>query len=77
MLGGGVAGLSFALKAAERGSVAVLTKRERVESNTHYAQGGISAVLSRRNAVAVMPYAYVGGWLRERQLSAAVPAPES
>lgn len=46
VLGGGVAGLSFALKAAERGSVAVLTKRERVESNTLYAQGGIASVLA-------------------------------
>ncbi len=46
VLGGGVAGLSFALKAAEHGSVAVLTKRERVESNTNYAQGGIASVLA-------------------------------
>ncbi|HET9450782.1 MAG TPA: L-aspartate oxidase [Aggregicoccus sp.] len=46
VLGGGVAGLSFALKAAEHGSVAVLTKRERGEGNTTYAQGGISAVLA-------------------------------
>ncbi|XXF80643.1 L-aspartate oxidase [Myxococcaceae bacterium GXIMD 01537] len=46
VLGGGVAGLSFALKAAEHGSVAVLTKRGRTESNTHYAQGGIASVLS-------------------------------
>ncbi|MGZ6163193.1 MAG: FAD-dependent oxidoreductase, partial [Myxococcaceae bacterium] len=40
VLGGGVAGLSFALQAARRGSVAVLTKRSRSESNTMYAQGG-------------------------------------
>ncbi len=46
VLGGGVAGLSFALKAAEHGTVAVLTKRARHEGNTHYAQGGIAAVLS-------------------------------
>ncbi|MGZ6132530.1 MAG: L-aspartate oxidase, partial [Myxococcaceae bacterium] len=46
VLGGGVAGLSFALQAARRGSVAVLTKRSRSESNTMYAQGGVAAVLS-------------------------------
>src|SRR5262245_5309336 len=46
VLGGGVAGLSYALKAARAGTVAVLTKRARHESNTNYAQGGIAAVLS-------------------------------
>ncbi|MFL5318582.1 MAG: L-aspartate oxidase, partial [Myxococcaceae bacterium] len=46
VIGGGVAGLSFALEAAEHGSVAVLTKRARGESNTAYAQGGIASVLS-------------------------------
>src|SRR6185436_9015081 len=46
VLGGGVAGLSYALKAARTGTVAVLTKRARHESNTNYAQGGIAAVLS-------------------------------
>ncbi|HZI11228.1 MAG TPA: FAD-dependent oxidoreductase, partial [Myxococcus sp.] len=46
VLGGGVAGLSFALQAARHGSVAILTKRERSESNTNYAQGGIASVLA-------------------------------
>jgi len=50
VLGGGVAGLSFALEAAARGSVAVLTKRSRSESNTMYAQGGVAAVLSDRDS---------------------------
>jgi len=50
VLGGGVAGLSFALEAAQRGSVAVLTKRSRSESNTMYAQGGVAAVLSERDS---------------------------
>ncbi|MBW2631358.1 MAG: L-aspartate oxidase [Deltaproteobacteria bacterium] len=44
VLGSGIAGLSFAIKAAELGSVAVVTKKEEVESNTNYAQGGIAAV---------------------------------
>src|SRR5512142_1721405 len=45
VLGGGIAGLSFALEAAEHGSVLVLTKRHRSEGSTQYAQGGIASVL--------------------------------
>jgi L-aspartate oxidase len=45
VLGSGIAGLSFALRAAKHGSVIVLTKRARGESNTASAQGGIAAVL--------------------------------
>jgi L-aspartate oxidase len=47
VIGSGVAGLSFAIKAAERGSVAVVTKRARRESNTNYAQGGIASVMDK------------------------------
>jgi L-aspartate oxidase len=46
VMGGGVAGLSFALDAAETGTVVVLTKRSRSEGSTLYAQGGIAAVLA-------------------------------
>jgi L-aspartate oxidase len=45
VLGGGVAGLSFALEAAKHGSVLVLAKRQRSEGSTQYAQGGIASVL--------------------------------
>jgi L-aspartate oxidase len=45
VLGGGVAGLTFALEAASHGSVLVLTKRQRSEGSTQYAQGGIASVL--------------------------------
>ncbi len=45
VLGGGVAGLSFALEAAAHGSVLVLTKKGRSEGSTQYAQGGIASVL--------------------------------
>ncbi len=50
VMGGGVAGLSFALEAAKQGTVAVLTKRSRSEGNTVYAQGGIAAVLSAEDS---------------------------
>jgi len=50
VIGGGVAGLSFALEAAQQGSVAVLTKRARHEGSTQYAQGGIASVLSSEDS---------------------------
>src|SRR6267143_2004382 len=51
VLGSGIAGLSFALQAARHGSVTVLAKRGRSESNTAQAQGGIAAVLSPQDSV--------------------------
>src|SRR4051794_16102134 len=47
VLGGGISGLSFALRAARSGTVAILTKRARHEGNTTYAQGGIASVLAQ------------------------------
>ena len=41
-----MAGLTFALKAAKYGKVAIVTKKEDTESNTNYAQGGIASVMS-------------------------------
>jgi len=49
VLGSGIAGLSFALKVAPCGRVAIVTKKNRAESNTNYAQGGIAAVTSRED----------------------------
>ncbi|PSQ88729.1 MAG: L-aspartate oxidase [Bacteroidetes bacterium QS_8_64_10] len=51
VIGSGVAGLSFALRAAERGTVAVITKKESAESNTNYAQGGIAGVMREDDSV--------------------------
>ena len=49
VLGSGIAGLSFALKVARHGRVAIVTKKNRAESNTTYAQGGIAAVTSKED----------------------------
>ena len=45
VVGGGIAGISFALKASQYGKVALLCKTTLEESNTSYAQGGIATVM--------------------------------
>ena len=44
VVGPGIAGMSFALKVAEKGRVAVICKTGIEEANTFYAQGGIASV---------------------------------
>ncbi len=44
IIGSGIAGMSFALKVAQKGKVAILCKTNMDEANTHYAQGGIASV---------------------------------
>ena len=46
VIGSGIAGLTFALDAADHGEVTLITKRSRDESNTKYAQGGVAAVFA-------------------------------
>lgn len=44
VIGSGIAGLNFALEASTYGEVILLTKKDVMESNTNYAQGGIASV---------------------------------
>ena len=50
VLGSGIAGLTFALKVAEYGTVSIVTKKKDIESNTNYAQGGIASVFSKNDS---------------------------
>ena len=44
VIGSGIAGMRFALKVANKGSVALTCKAGLEEANTYYAQGGIASV---------------------------------
>jgi L-aspartate oxidase len=50
VVGSGIAGLSFALKAAKHGKVLIVTKSNEDESNTKYAQGGVAAVVDKSDS---------------------------
>ncbi|TXI13560.1 MAG: L-aspartate oxidase [Pedobacter sp.] len=50
IIGSGIAGLSFALKAAKHGKVLIVTKTNEDESNTKYAQGGVAVVVNKADS---------------------------
>src|SRR3989337_1803346 len=51
LIGGGAAGLSFALRLATRARIALVTKGPLPEGATLYAQGGIAAVWDRNDSI--------------------------
>src|SRR5204863_2455349 len=52
VIGSGLAGLYFALRAAEHGRVVVAPKRAPADANTAYAQGGVAGALDPEDTVA-------------------------
>ncbi len=50
VIGSGSAGQTYALEVAGEKSVAIVTKSERLESNTRWAQGGIAAVMASNDS---------------------------
>lgn len=47
VIGAGIAGMSYALKVADKGKVALVCKTALAEANTFFAQGGIASVTNR------------------------------
>lgn len=45
IIGSGIAGLFAAIKVSEYANVVLVTKKDKAESNTNYAQGGIASVI--------------------------------
>ncbi|MBL0176703.1 MAG: L-aspartate oxidase [Ignavibacteria bacterium] len=51
VIGSGIAGLFYTLRVAEHRKVILVTKKQTVESNTNYAQGGIASVFSETDSL--------------------------
>lgn len=49
VIGSGIGGLGFALKVAKHGTVGVICKGKAAETNTSFAQGGLSAVIDPKD----------------------------
>jgi L-aspartate oxidase len=53
VIGSGIAGLTYALHTSHFGSTILLTKKNRAESSSNYAQGGIAGVMGEDDSVSL------------------------
>ena len=69
IIGGGAAGLSLALRIADQCSIAIITKGPGKDGSTYYAQGGLSAVLSKEDSFVshIEDTLKVGGGLSKKE----------
>jgi L-aspartate oxidase len=70
VIGSGIAGLSYALKVAAHGRVALVTKREIATTATGLAQGGIAAVAAATDSFAehIRDTMEAGAWLSNEEI---------
>lgn len=70
VIGSGIAGMSFALKVAHKGTVALICKTELEEANTYFAQGGVASVtntLVDNFEKHIQDTLVAGDWISDRQ----------
>ena len=70
VIGSGIAGMSFALKVAHKGKVALICKSGLEEANTYFAQGGVASVtnlLVDNFDKHIEDTMIAGDWIRDRE----------
>lgn len=70
VIGSGIAGMSFALKVARKGKVALICKTNLEEANTYFAQGGVASVtntLVDNFEKHIQDTMVAGDWISDRQ----------